>query len=91
MADLEARALAALETAKVFTDEEHAKERLANLNQLITEVYAACLELRDLSASSTAAETFEAVANTLHDTQKALLLFYRRTLDEGAADAAGSG
>lgn len=91
MTDLESRAHAALLAGQVFTDEEFAKRRLANVNQLLTEVFAACNELRELTASSTAAETFEAVANTLHDTQKALLLFYRHTLDEDVADAAHGG
>ena len=81
-------ALQACQAGKPFTDEERARMRLASVNQLITEVYAACVDLRDVTATSTAAETFEAVANALHDTQKALLLFYRHTLDEGAADAA---
>lgn len=91
MTNLETRALAVIQAGKVFTDDEQAKQRLANLNTLLTEVFAACGELRELSASSTAAETFEAVANALHETQKALLLFYRHTLDEGAVDAAHGG
>jgi hypothetical protein len=91
MIDLETRVLAVIEAGRVFTDEEQAKQRLANVNTLLTEVFAACGELRELTATSTAAETFEAVANALHETQKALLLFYRHTLDEGEADAAHGG
>jgi hypothetical protein len=88
MTDLQTRALTAIQNGKVFTDDIRAKQRLANVNQLLTEIFAACGELRDLSGTSTGAETFEAVANALHDTQKALLLFYRHTLDENAAEAA---
>lgn len=91
MTDLETRVLAVIEAGKVFTDGERAKQRLSNVNTLFTEVFAACGELRELSASPTAVETFEAVANVLHETQKALLLFYRHTLDENVADAAHGG
>jgi hypothetical protein len=76
-----------IEAGRVFTDEEQAKQRQASTRSSPRSL-PACRELRELTATSTAAETFEAVANALYDTQKALLLVYRHRLDEGAADAA---
>jgi hypothetical protein len=82
MPDLEAGAV--LGVGKVLQDEDCAKMRLASVNQLVAEVYAACVDLRELTANTTADETFEVVATAMCGVQKAFLSFHRKTLDRNS-------